>query len=48
MIKLNLNEKEKKNLTEEEKEIAMARKLEILILPVLKEKYGILLCRRKS
>ena len=36
MIKLNLNEKEKKNLTEEEKEIAMARKLEILILPVLK------------
>ena len=36
MIKLDLNEKEKRNLTEEEKEIAMARKLEILILPVLR------------
>jgi hypothetical protein len=36
MIKLDLNEKEKRNLTEEEIEIAKARKLEILILPILR------------
>lgn len=36
MIKLNLNEKEKENLTEDEIELAMARKLEILILPILR------------
>ncbi len=36
MIKLNLNENEIKNLTEDEIEIAKARKLEILILPILR------------
>ena len=36
MIKLNLNEEEKKNLTEEEVELAMARKLEISMLPMLR------------
>ena len=36
MIKLDLNEKEKRNLTKEEIEIAKARKLEILILPILR------------
>lgn len=36
MIKLNLNEEEKENLTEDEIELAMARKLEILILPILR------------
>lgn len=36
MIKLDLNKKEKKNLTEDEIELAMARKLEILILPILR------------
>ena len=36
MIKLDLNEKEKGNLTKEEIEIAKARKLEILMLPILR------------
>lgn len=36
MIKLELSKKEKENLTEDEIEIAMARKLEILILPILR------------
>ena len=36
MIDLKLSEEEKKNLTEDEIEIAMARKLEILILPMLR------------
>ncbi len=36
MIDLRLSEKEMKNLTEEEIEIAKARKLEILILPLLR------------
>ena len=36
MIDLSLSENEKKNLTEDEIEVAMARKLEILILPVLR------------
>lgn len=36
MINLRLNNEESKNLSEEEIEIAMARKLEILILPYLR------------
>lgn len=36
MIKLDLNEKEKRNLTEDEVEVAKARKLEVLILPILR------------
>ena len=36
MINIKLTEKEKQGLTEEEIEIAMARKLEILILPHLR------------
>lgn len=36
MINLELSDKEKENLTNEEIEIAKARKLELLILPYLK------------
>ena len=38
MISLELSEAEKKDLTEDEIELAMARKLEILILPHLRRK----------
>ena len=36
MIKLELSDEEKKGLTEDECEIAMARKLEILLIPYLR------------
>ena len=36
MIDIQLNDKEKQNLTEDKIEIAMARKLEILVLPHLR------------
>lgn len=35
-MEIDLNEKEKQNLTEDEQEIARARKLELLILPILR------------
>lgn len=36
MINLQLNNKESKNLSEDEIEVAMARKLEVLLLPILR------------